>query len=378
MSESERLRVVSFNLWGLADGLSRHLEARMRAIGPALEPLAPDLVAFQECWTDPGRAALLAGLEAAGLTYLWAPEDAGGLAFGARRPLGDVRFTPYTLAGLPQRIQHSDWWGGKGFALATVATPAGPVRVLNTHLHAQYTLEDVDEYRGHRVAEIIEIASRLADETGPVIAMGDFNLRETDGQHAILTGLAGLRDAAIEADTRAPTILSTNPYRGEHARRDERIDYVFVRDGASARLQVHDARRVFDEVREFGDEPGALSDHAGILADIEIHPGGGSRAKPDPVAGAEARGWLDEGRERSDARARREALGGLAAAGGGAAALALRAQTRRSFLRGSLAGVAALGFAGGALGGTLAWGVVREERAGFDSVEATLDGLLTR
>ena len=62
------LRVVSLNIWGLPI-VSDAREARMRALGPALAALQPQLVALQEVWAEEDAVLLGAALADAGLKY---------------------------------------------------------------------------------------------------------------------------------------------------------------------------------------------------------------------------------------------------------------------------------------------------------------------
>ena len=54
-----KLRVVTLNVWALPWGLSRQVPARLDAIGHALADLDPDVVAFQEVWTEEARRRLV-------------------------------------------------------------------------------------------------------------------------------------------------------------------------------------------------------------------------------------------------------------------------------------------------------------------------------
>jgi endonuclease/exonuclease/phosphatase family metal-dependent hydrolase len=374
-----RLRLLTLNVWGLGGPLSRHDHERMAWIADELPRLAPDVAAFQEVWTGESRATLVRGARAAGLSHVWhRPQTwrGSGLLLASRFPLSTPRFTPFTLAGLPQRLRHADWWGRKGVVTAEISTPAGPVTLLDTHLQAQYTPGPVDEYRGHRVAQLIDIATALHADQRPVVAGGDFNLREGDGQHEILTGLSGLRDAAIVAGRRQPTTLRSNAYRRSNPDElDERIDYVFVRDGRALRVRVAGLERVCDQDLDFGGEPGAPSDHAGLVADLEIEPGASTVPAPTPEAIASARRALTTGREMAGERARCERIRAGSAAAAGAAALLGMRLTRRALLRFGLVGAAAGALCGAAGFAWLGFAFADEEQRRYQRALEKLDGL---
>jgi hypothetical protein len=142
--------------------------------------------------------------------------------------------------------------------------------------------------------------------------------------------------------------------------------------------------RVFDDALEFAGEPGAYSDHAGVLAtftlerqrvpllDAErakgIDPAALDRAQAELALGAR---WARQ-RRSSEFRVAGAGLAGGLLLGGGA----WRARTnRRRFLAGLLATLAGLGLGGGTLGALASRRVTEKELAGFADVEKILASL---
>ena len=378
-----RLRVLTLNVWGLPLGIARHHDARMHAIGEGFATSGADVIALQEVWTGSGRAILAQAGEAAGYSELWhrrAAFGGSGLMVLSRLPIVGRQFVRYRLAGLPQRPQHADFYGGKGFAHLDLETPAGPVAFINTHLHAGYSPAGTeDEYRGIRAAQAIELAAYVRGLTTPVVAAGDFNSAEHEDAYAILLGLAGLRDLAVSLDRRQATCLAPHPYRGGEAN-PARIDLVLARDGRAQAIRPLALERTFDQALTFDGEAGAYSDHAGVWAELEIMPRteAGVPAAPDAEALRRAEAAVDFGIQRARARRKRE----LAQAGGGAAAgLLLGAaagqarQRRRGFLAGSLTGLAGLGLLGGLAAALGSHWVAEDEIAGFAEIRRILAGL---
>ena len=371
MAGAERLRVATLNVWGLADGLSRHRMPRMDAIAKALPALELDVLATQENWTIDARERLRAGAAAAGLAHAWHRPDGfggSGLMVCARRPLRNPRFVSFRLSGLPENLHHGDYFGGKGAVLLEVETGAGPVALVDTHLVANYEGTHPDRYHGHRAGQLVELAELLAGTSHPVIALGDFNLAEGTPEHRMLTGLTGLRDVAIELDARADTIVPGHPYRAIDA--TERIDYVLHRPGRAARLRPRLLERTLDSPLRLDGEPGSYSDHAGLLAEFELLPAV-RREVPaaDPDARAAARRALDEGEAAARDRRLQAGVAGAVALG---ASLGTRRLSRRRLLRGA-AGMA-LGLAGaGAL--TLAGETHVAEIPAYGSLRRVLEAL---
>ncbi|MGH0035290.1 MAG: endonuclease/exonuclease/phosphatase family protein [Myxococcota bacterium] len=372
-----RLRLATLNVWGHADWIGRHGEARMRSIGAGLAAHSLDAIAIQEVWTEAWREILVDAGRAAGLGHIWhnqATVGGSGLLVMSRQPILEADFRRFSVCGLPERIDHADYYSGKGFAVLRMGSELGEWLLVNTHLVAQYTSDGSDLYRGQRVGELVELAQTVASSSLPVVALGDFNIREDGGLYDIWTGLAGVRDVAAELGRRQPTVLAANPYREDGAE-DGRIDYGFVRDGAATGWQPRSIERVFDDPREFGGEAGADSDHAGLLVELSEVEAAGPPPLPEDLALTQAARWLDRGRgaARSRRRTRRAlGLGSLAVACGASAAAVSPRLQRRTFLKLGAGSLAAAGFAGAAGLGALSEHFIPEELAGFQQVERAL------
>ncbi|MDG2048784.1 MAG: endonuclease/exonuclease/phosphatase family protein, partial [Myxococcota bacterium] len=361
----------------------RETPERMRAIGAQLGPLGADLIALQEIWTASSRTILLRAAKAAGFPHTWhRPQSFGGsgLLLLSRWPIRQAVFTPFQAAGLPQRIHHGDFWGGKGFVCATVETPAGSLLWVATHLHAGYVEPgEPDEYVGVRAAQIIEIACALQEVHQPVVLVGDLNFREEEPEHALLGGLTALQDAAVLTGSRSPTLPSGGPYRRE-TEAAQRIDYLMVRSGARHSLDVDRVEPVLNSPPPAPSRAQGYSDHVGLLAEVMLGsaPAAAPQSLPDKNAVID-QAWeqLALGREHAQIRKRREVLvaGGCALLGIGLSFGATSADTdgfRLIFL--GAAGIAFL--AAGLWSALCGWGAFREAR-GNRRAEAQLMTLKT-
>jgi len=318
-----RIRVATLNVWALPGPLAPSVGARMQAIGRRLASLDLDVMAFQEVWTPDARERLVAAGRAAGLPNAWHHPTGfgGGLLVLTRLPIRSARFDPFSLRGDPARPDHPDYYGGKGWATLELATRAGPLMFVDTHLHARYTNDVPHAYRAHRVGQIAELALASRKLQHPVVTLGDLNFTDEHPEHAILTGLTGLRDVAAELDRPSATVLRGNPYRADSSKPDRRVDYVFARDGGGTAIVPLHMQRVFDERFELDGGPASVSNHAGVLAELELVPGAGrALPPPNPRAISLATQFLREGRH--EAKQRRRDDRAWAGAGLGAAALA--------------------------------------------------------
>ena len=374
---------MTLNAWGLPAGLARETPERMRAIGDQLGALGADLIALEEIWTESSRELLLKAAQTAGFPHIWHRSRSfggSGLLLLSRWPIAEARFTSFVAAGLPQRIHHGDFWGGKGFVRATVQTPAGSLLWVATHLHAGYVEPgETDEYVGVRTAQIIELASGLQDQQAPVVLVGDLNFREEEVEHALLGGLTGLQDAALITENRAPTLPAGGAYR-RPSEAAQRIDYVMLRSGTDKSLQVKQLQTALTGVPPAPSTARGYSDHVGLLAEIEMGPTPvkPTADRPDMNRLIEmARKRMAVGQAHARTRKRREAL---TVAGGLALALALlwgASAASTTGLRSVLLGASQLSFLGAGLWGTLCgWGAF-QERLGYRSAQAQLMALKT-
>ncbi len=377
-----RLRIATLNVWGLPWLFARDTGRRIEAIGQQLPDLGADLVALQEVWSRDLADSLTAAGQRAGFAHAWqngVSRPGGGLLLLSRLPIDRARFEIYRVRGLPERIWHGDYHGGKGFAEVDLPTPAGPVTVIDTHLHAQYGDSYEADYHAHRMAQVVQLAARVREIRTPLVVTGDFNFSEDQAPYRTLRGLTGLRDAAAELDRRAPTTTAENPYRSEKKCPARRIDYVFARDGADRSVTLRSIDRIFDEPLELDARSAAFSDHAGLLAELEVRAASPNGIhSPDPDALALARDALAQGLAAAhDRRRDRRISAGVSV---GAATLALASArrltaTRRGLLRGALWGGALVALPAGVGFATLAEIYAVEEARAFEYVERQLDGM---
>lgn len=341
--------------------------------------LPADVLAFQEVWFPQAREILLAAGRRVGLRHAWSPDGrlfSSGLLVMSRLPIEEASLTHFALSGRPERVTQGEYYGGKGYVRARLATPAGPVSVVDTHLHAGGAGDVKSAGLPYRVGQEVQLALAMRAFDEPLITAGDFNFTDAGREHAVWTGLSGLRDLAQEAGHPQATALRSNPFRRQSRRPDHRIDYVFGRDGRRTRVRVHSVRRVFDEPLDGGRL--AYSNHAGVLAEVSIEPTPDIfRWHPTPQAVATARGVLARG--RSAAERRRAGERTVTGAGLGLAALVaagdrrLTATTRRRFLSAGLKVVAAGALAPSVGCSLLSEVFVRDEIRSYDRLSRALE-----
>ena len=373
------IRVATLNVWALPEPIGVNVPARMEAIGARLADLDVDVMAFQEVWTAEAGRLLLAAGRKAGLSHAWHKKGllgGSGLLVLSRLPIEDIRFEHFALRGLPQHPRHADYFGGKGFVRLRLQTQAGPLTFIDTHLHARYARDVVHEYRAHRTGQVVQLAIDLLTTSDPIVAVGDFNFQEGQPEYAVLTGLTGMRDVAAALDRRQPTVFRGNRYRAGSSKPDRRIDFVFTRDGSGRGLSGRHSQRIFDEPLTREGRSITYSNHAGVLAEIDMsRRSGAGIAAPAHRAVTLASRLLSEG--RADAERRQRGGRGWAGLGIGGAALAsaglrMPAMSRRRMLRASLSGAALLALTPGVGMSILSEVFVPSEIRAFDALAAHL------
>jgi endonuclease/exonuclease/phosphatase family metal-dependent hydrolase len=251
------LRLLTLNALFKGD-----VRPRMAAIGEVLRQRPYDVVCLQEVMS-PASARLLARLAAAypHRLYSGAALVKGGLVLLSRWPIERGRFVqyPFTRPVRPELLMR------KGAQVTVLATPAGRVAVLNTHLSANRDDDWSAQNRYSAVAraELASLGAALAALPArlPAVVTGDLNLPRNSALLAGFCAEAGLRDA-MAGDTR-PTYRPTPGWPDPPA-----FDHVLLRGmTAECRLTLEDDTVTLGDGREV-----YLSDHFGVEADLRVDP----------------------------------------------------------------------------------------------------------
>ena len=236
---------------------------RLRALGAILERSGYDFVCLQEVmYRRNARLLRRAAPSYRHHAYAGAFALKGGLVLLSRLPIVRCRSIRYPMAApvRPELLMR------KGAQVASVATAAGELVVVNTHLSANRDDDWSPANRYTRIerAELDHLAGLLAtlDPAAPVVVAGDLNVPRDS---AVLTGFlaaAGLRDV-LAGDTR-PTYRPTPRFPSPPA-----FDHVLLRAGRGDALTAS-ARLVFQDAVTLADGRWAyLSDHYGVETTLE-------------------------------------------------------------------------------------------------------------
>lgn len=326
----------------------------MREVARGLSECSEDVFVFQEVWTAEVRKILVDGGRRAGFSHHFGPADGGGgLLIISRLPFDQPHFEQFHLTGTLGRLNRGEYLGGKGFSRVRLETEAGPVWLVNTHLHASYRSSREFMSSAVRTAQLLQLVDSLPTSGEPVIVAGDFNCCEGDSEYLIWKELSGMRDAALAFDDPPVTISTQNHYKRRIESADRRIDYVFVQDGSRLVLEPVESKRAFADPFDLRGRSRPISDHFGVSLTFELQPStssdpGGVRRGADPQIISIARDLLEKARaeiDREETTHDRVAVNLAMLAGGAMLVRSNQRVTRRAFLHRALgfAGLAAVG-----------------------------------
>jgi endonuclease/exonuclease/phosphatase family metal-dependent hydrolase len=158
--------------------------------------------------------------------HVYAPK--GGLMTFSRLPIQSRVFTPYRDRGRWWSLGFADWALYKGVLVTKVQIGKHKVRVLNTHLHANYNgswaaANGLARIQHKQVKEIVSLV-RSQPEDALVILCGDFNFPRQTSLYQELLSHANLVDtlAADDCPTYKPFPLAPSKWSMS-------LDYLLVR-----------------------------------------------------------------------------------------------------------------------------------------------------
>ncbi|MEZ4400179.1 MAG: endonuclease/exonuclease/phosphatase family protein [Kofleriaceae bacterium] len=229
------LRVATYNVHGV-DGATL-----ARAIAGDAQLAGADVIFLQEVAARGACSAACAAGAALGMASVYAPghQQAGGtsgVAILARQPLTDVEVIelPYrsTVVNSARRVA----------VAATVATGAGPLRVIAAHLDNRIN-------PAARVRQLAPVLAHAQAWVGPVVIGGDMNTSPFVWLGHLVPIPAGVQDARLERAVRAAGL--DTPVTGSAATSqwlNMRLDAIYTRGLRPGRFGVQQAVRISDHL----------------------------------------------------------------------------------------------------------------------------------
>jgi endonuclease/exonuclease/phosphatase family metal-dependent hydrolase len=259
------LKVLSWNLHGMAWPLSKDPGGRMDRVSAKMRELSPDVALFQEVWlrsqVDRLSLALRPDWIPVSIKRRGVGPRGGLLAFVSAaagwRPRAAPRFHAFAKSAPAWRVWEGDGLGGKGILTVELERGEQSICAVNTHLQAQYRGIDFAEVRQAQLIELREIVSH-SHPSMPAIVAGDLN---TDSHEPLYSLVAALgTDLTAEARELCNRGTTADPLDG----RPEWIDYIVAANShawtVSANLEVIANQRA--------DVP--YSDHSGLFCTLRL------------------------------------------------------------------------------------------------------------
>ncbi|XP_053662932.1 putative neutral sphingomyelinase [Anopheles marshallii] len=245
------LSILTLNIWGIPY-VSKDREVRVKAIGDVLASGNYDIVSLQEVWSDSDYQYLRQRVENVlpFCHYFYSGVVGSGLAILSRYPIVSAFFHAWSVNGYIHRIQHGDWFGGKGVGMAKIAVNDQLVHVYVAHLHAEYNRQ-CDDYMAHRVIQAHDTAQFIESTRGQSVLQvlaGDLNTEPGDLAYRVLVTSSKLKDSydrkaigSAVGTNECHTNSYTDPTAAKQQPNGKRIDYVMYRigDNYEGRLLEH-------------------------------------------------------------------------------------------------------------------------------------------
>jgi endonuclease/exonuclease/phosphatase family metal-dependent hydrolase len=261
------LKVLSWNLHGLAWPLSKDPRGRMDSVSAKVRELSPDILLLQEVWLGSHVDRLAAALQPDWTSIYIKRRGSGprgGLLTLLRasvgwRALSPPEFHAFSASAPAWKIWEGDGLGGK--AVLSVELKNGEQRIcaINTHLQSQYSGSNYTEVREAQLIELGQVVSRFHPSL-PALVAGDFN---TDCRESLYSRVEALgTDLTAEARMRGNPGTTANPRDG----RPEWIDYIVAVNSHAWTVSAHLALIA----NQGADVP--YSDHSGLFCTVRIAP----------------------------------------------------------------------------------------------------------
>ncbi|XP_059490809.1 putative neutral sphingomyelinase [Neocloeon triangulifer] len=271
------LSIFTLNCWGIPF-LSKDVPVRMNAIANFLAQCSFDVICLQEVWSN-SDYELIKNRVQDNLPYshyFHSGVIGSGLCIFSRYPIIDSLFHQWAVNGYVHKIQHGDWFGGKGVGLCRILVGEHHVNVYTAHLHAEYDREN-DEYLAHRVVQAFDTAQFIKLSSSPheiSVVAGDLNTEPYDNAFHIIKHVPGLHDCQdYKSEELMTNEAKSNNYRlmtaASPTAPGKRIDFILFKPPQGVSVDVRDFGYALPGKVEGTDL--SYSDHEALLAVLSIN-----------------------------------------------------------------------------------------------------------
>lgn len=269
------IKVLTLNTW-MIPVLRKMAKARAEAIGRELGNY--DISLMQEAFTPGVRKTMATLAKEYDLHNRFQKRHAfrinSGMYTFTRYEIIKTDFLRFFNCGGFQCLS------GKGVLYVQVKLPNGQlIDLFNTHLQAY---QKDNKVRRRQMKRAMKFVNKHNDGTIPAIFAGDFNvIAETEEYETLMGELGNFTDVWMQIRptdpgyTWDPSLNNWAEYDYEETHLLQRLDYIFVRDGAKAKLVVKDAKLAFNtQMLWFGVYTTShfiyVSDHFGVETTLVV------------------------------------------------------------------------------------------------------------
>lgn len=270
------LNILTLNIWGIPY-VSDDRETRINSISTELSSGKYDIVSLQEVWSQTDYNTIKVNLETVlpYSHYFYSGVMGAGLCVLSKYPIIGALFHAWSVNGYFHRIQHADWFGGKGVGLCKILVNGHLVHLYNAHLHAEYDIEN-DEYKTHRLIQAFDTAQFIEETRGNSILQilaGDLNTQPQDISYKVLLFNSKMLDACQEENI-GTNECKHNSYTpktlGEKNPIGIRIDHIFIRSSDQYDAQI--AEYLLPLPERIPGMKISYSDHEAVMAKLKLTP----------------------------------------------------------------------------------------------------------
>ncbi|XP_020293777.1 putative neutral sphingomyelinase isoform X2 [Pseudomyrmex gracilis] len=276
MANEISMNILTLNCWGIPY-VSKNKTARMHAIADKCASSDYDIICLQEVWSFDDFNMIKAKVQEVlpYFHYFFSGVFGSGICILSRYPIHDVMFHKWPLNGYVHKIQHADWFGGKGVGLCKINIRKMNINIYVAHLHAEYNREN-DEYIAHRVLQAFDTAQFVRMTSGgtdAVILVGDLNTEPGDLAYRIIRGVAGLTDACPNSQSHIGTNeCANNSYTSSQLARTKpegkRIDHILYVGSKNVKVDVMNFEHPLPNRVPYKNF--SYSDHEGVMATLKF------------------------------------------------------------------------------------------------------------
>ncbi|TDG47170.1 hypothetical protein AWZ03_006435 [Drosophila navojoa] len=268
------LKILTLNIWGIPL-VSSNRAPRIEAISKELSSGQYDIVSLQEVWSQHDSEQLQQSTASVlpYSHYFHSGVMGAGLLVLSKYPILGTLFHAWSVNGYFHRIQHADWFGGKGVGLCRILVKDQIIHLYNAHLHAEYD-NDNDEYKTHRVIQAFDTAQFIEATRGTSVLQilaGDLNTQPQDISYKVLLLTSKMTDSCA-SDSLRTNECSRNSYTSASALAKNplgiRIDHIFVRGADNIKADIIEYTLPFPE--RVPGQKFSFSDHEAVMAKLRL------------------------------------------------------------------------------------------------------------